>query len=267
VTTFAGATAVARISADEWAADLHPAFAIGGTKPNGGYLVATLARAALAAAAEAGATQQHVVGAGVQYLASPDIGPARIRTQVLRVGRTASQVAAWVDDGDRPGVLARFTLGHLPEGGEPFWGAVTPVDLPPIDDCDATSALPERGITVAFDPATTFRSTADGIAMTGGGELRAWFRDDSAPQLDSVALLYAADVLPPATFAVVQTGWVPTLDLTVYVRALPVPGPIRLRFRAGMIQDGFADEVCEGWDSAGRLVLQSTQLAALRLPG
>jgi hypothetical protein len=36
--------------------------------------------------------------------------------------------------------------------------------------------------------------------------------------------------------------------------------------RAQLIQDGFADEVCEGWDSAGRLVLQSSQLAALRLP-
>ena len=61
-------------------------------------------------------------------------------------------------------------------------------------------------------------------------------------------------------------GWVPTLDLTVYVRALPAPGPLRLRLRAQLIQDGFADLVCEGWDSDDRLVLQSTQLAALRLP-
>jgi hypothetical protein len=59
---------------------------------------------------------------------------------------------------------------------------------------------------------------------------------------------------------------VPTLDLTVYIRALPAPGPLRLRMRAQLIQDGFADEVCEGWDARGRLVFQSTQLAALRLP-
>jgi hypothetical protein len=45
-----------------------------------------------------------------------------------------------------------------------------------------------------------------------------------------------------------------------------VEGPLRLRFRVQMIQDGFADEVCEGWDAAGRLVFQSTQLAALRHP-
>jgi hypothetical protein len=56
------------------------------------------------------------------------------------------------------------------------------------------------------------------------------------------------------------------LDLTVYVRARPAPGPLQLRMRTQLIQDGFADEVCAGWDSAGRLVLQSSQLAALRLP-
>ena len=41
--------------------------------------------------------------------------------------------------------------------------------------------------------------------------------------LDTVTLMFVADSLPPATFGIVTTGWVPTLDLTAYVRALPEP--------------------------------------------
>ncbi len=83
---------------------------------------------------------------------------------------------------------------------------------------------------------------------------------------DTVGLLYASDVMPPATFGVVQTGWVPTLAITVYNRAIPAPGPLRLRFRVQVIHDGYADEICEAWDSEDRLVMQSTQMTALRIP-
>jgi hypothetical protein len=33
-----------------------------------------------------------------------------------------------------------------------------------------------------------------------------------------------------------------------------------------VIHDGFADEICEAWDSEDRLVMQSTQLTAIRIP-
>ncbi|HTR93609.1 MAG TPA: hypothetical protein VMI73_17905 [Trebonia sp.] len=138
--------------------------------------------------------------------------------------------------------------------------------LPPIGECEPPRHGLLRGTTVCLDPATSFTITPDGPLVTGKGEFRAWFRDDDTDLVDTVGLLYAADALPPATAGITLTGWVPTLDLTVYIRALPAPGPLRLRMRAQMIQDGFADEVCEGWDSRGRLVMQATQLAALRHP-
>lgn len=264
--TFEEATRVVPAGTGAFDVELRPEYAIGANKPNGGYMLACLGRAALAAAQQEGATHEHVIAAGAQYLASPDIGPARIETTVLRIGKTASQVRTRISNGDNAGVEARFTLANLPDGGEPFWGGLPAVSLPAWENCDARPVLAERGISVAFDPATTFRPGAEGAVVTGGGEFRAWLRNDSTGRLDTVGLLYACDSLPPATFGVVSTGWVPTLDLTVYIRAVPAPGPLRLRFRAQMIQDGFADEVCEGWDSAGRLVFQSTQLAALRHP-
>jgi len=270
--TFAKATAVSPCGDGSYLAELRPEYSIGRRKPNGGYLLACLGRAALAAAAEAGSGHQHVIAAGVQYYAALDVGPAVIETQVLRTGRTASQVTAAISApgesgaAGRLGAQARFTLATLPDGGEPYWGGAEPPALPPVAECQPPRRRHRGGTTVSLDPATSFTITPDGPLVTGKGEFRAWFRDDDTDLVDTVGLLYAADSLPPATAGIVLSGWVPTLDLTVYIRALPAPGPLRLRMRAQLIQDGFADEVCEGWDSRGRLVFQSTQLAALRHP-
>ena len=61
-------------------------------------------------------------------------------------------------------------------------------------------------------------------------------------------------------------GWVPTLELTTYLRALPVPGPWRIRQRAHLVRHGLVDETCHVWDTDGHLVGQATQLAAVRFP-
>jgi hypothetical protein len=53
--------------------------------------------------------------------------------------------------------------------------------------------------------------------------------------------------------------------LTVYVRALPVPGPVRVLQRAQLIAGQRVDEACFIWDGTGRLVAQGTQLAGIRL--
>jgi acyl-coenzyme A thioesterase PaaI-like protein len=266
------ATALTPLGDGRYAVDLRQEFAIGGNKPNGGYMLACLGRAAVTAASAAGATQPHPVSTGVSYLQSPDLGPAEIETEVGRVGRTASQVTARLLQDGRPLVVARFLLGTLTPGTTPFWGQVPPPDLTPYDEClpfgggSGSGRLP-NGTDMRFDPTHALTFGSDGPSGDGSGELRAWFRFDDDRPVDPVSLLYVCDAMPPATFTVVQTGWVPTLDLTAYVRAVPAPGPLRIRFRAQVIQDGFADEVCEVWDSADRLVAQSTQICALRLPG
>ncbi|MEN3272108.1 MAG: hypothetical protein V7636_869 [Actinomycetota bacterium] len=263
------ATALTPIGDGRFEVDLAGEFAIGGDRPNGGYLLACLGRAAVAAATVAGASHPHPIATGVQYVRSPSLGRAVIETEVTRVGRSASQVSARLVQDGVAGVAARFTLAALHEGAAPYWGAIPPVELPPIDECIALTwpdPRPDNGTRIVFDPSAALSVGAEGFGGNGGGELRAWFRFADDRAVDPVDLLYVVDSMPPATFTVLSTGWVPTLDLTVYVRAVPVPGPLRLRFRAQVISDGFADEVFDVWDSADRLVAQSTQLTALRLP-
>ena len=73
------------------------------------------------------------------------------------------------------------------------------------------------------------------------------------------------DAFPPATFDIEFSGWVPTLELTVYIRALPAPGPVRVLQRAELIDALRVDESCYLWDRSGRLVAQGRQLAGVRL--
>src|SRR5271167_2057140 len=71
-------------------ADINPLWAVG-DKPNGGYLLSLLGRAARSVAAGPQSSWE-VVSASITYLRPPSFGPTRIRTEVLRAGRTAAQV-------------------------------------------------------------------------------------------------------------------------------------------------------------------------------
>jgi acyl-coenzyme A thioesterase PaaI-like protein len=252
---------------------LDGAWTIGPDKPNGGYLLAILGRAAVAGVRAAGGTQPYVVACNVQYVSSPSVGPVQVEVDVLRTGRTASQARARMLQDGRACVEAMFTLGRLEEGSDPWWGGVEPPELASEEECarpfsrppDPAAAGPSirERVTIRFDPSSTGFTTG---TPSGRGEFKGWLRFADGREPDPLSLLFFVDAFPPATFDVVFTGWVPTINLTAYVRAVPAPGPLRMRFRAGVIHDGFADEVCEIWDSADRLVAQSTQLTALRIP-
>ena len=101
---------------------------------------------------------------------------------------------------------------------------------------------------------------------SGRAELRGWVRFEDGSAADPFGLLFLLDVLPPATFEIGSTGWVPTLQLTAYVRSRPAPGFLRVRQRALLVEDGVVDEDCRLWDERGRLVGQAMQLARVRFP-
>ena len=80
-------------------------------------------------------------------------------------------------------------------------------------------------------------------------------------------MLFAGDALPPATLPLGSSGWVPTVQLTSYVRRVPKSEWLRGRRLAVVIADGLVDERCELFDETGQMVASSSQLAMVRLPG
>ena len=83
-----------------------------GLKPNGGYLLAAIARAVGDALGVAESPHCDPLAATAHFLWAPDPGPATVMVEVLRVGRGASQARASLLQGDR--VVRRGGLHHGP---------------------------------------------------------------------------------------------------------------------------------------------------------
>ncbi len=267
-TPFSVATALVATSPGCFDAVVDPEWTIGG-KPNGGYLLGLLARAAAVVG-----PHEHVIAASAHYLRSPEPGPVAVEASVLRSGRSASQVRARMSQGEQVCVEALLTVSVLSRDGLPYWdgGLPTPGTVD-FDDCIRLPPLGPMGGPVAIMGQVDLRIEPGSLGFASGqpsgrGELRGWLGLPDGEPFDPASLLYAVDAFPPATFDIEPSGWVPTLELTGYVRALPAPGPVRVLHRAQLIDGQRVDEVCYVWDGTGRLVAQGTQLAGIRLgPG
>ncbi|MFL6128359.1 MAG: thioesterase family protein [Mycobacteriales bacterium] len=249
-----------------YTAELDPHWSVG-SKLNGGYLLAVLANAAVDVA---GAGHPHPVAVAAQFVAAPGPGPAEIAVRLRRRGRTAAQLHAELRSGGTSCVEALLTCGRLPPAGPPYWSRVEPPELPPEEDCRPVPALDPRlpvplfeAVSVLMDPVTAGFATG---RPSGRGVMTAWLRIPP-DRPDPAAVLVALDTLPPATFDLgLLAPWVPTLELTCHLHALPAAGPLRVRQRARLVAADRVDEESDVWDSTGALVGSASQLAAVRLP-
>jgi hypothetical protein len=176
-----------------------------------------------------------------------------------------------MSQGGRACVEGLVTTSQLNEDTAPYWDDGSPevskvayedcAPLPPLAPGGMRAAILEQ-VEVRLEPGTSSFTTGQ---PSGRGELRGWLALPDGESFDPASLLYAVDAFPPATLDIELAGWVPTLELTAYVRALPAPGPVRVLQRAQLIDAQRVDETCFIWDHTGRLVAQGTQLAGIRL--
>ncbi|MGW7266410.1 thioesterase family protein [Streptomyces sp. NPDC054842] len=238
---------------------------------NGGYLLAVLGRALGDALPH---SDPFTISA--HYLTASQPGPAVVRTDVVRTGRTLSTGQASLFQYDEEGreverirVLASYgDLGALPDDVRT---TARPPAIPPMEQCfgpqdgpapvPGSSAITDR-LMLKLDPATLGWALG---SPSGKGEMRSWFGLADGRDHDPLSLLLAVDALPPTAFELGLSGWVPTVELTVHVRSRPAPGPLRVSITTRNLAGGFLEEDAEVWDSADRLVAQSRQLARVRL--
>ncbi|MFS8201898.1 thioesterase family protein [Streptomyces sp. CWNU-52B] len=265
-------TAVTRREPGVYDTDLSAGWTILGAV-NGGYLLAVLGRALGDALPH---SDPFTISA--HYLTASRPGPAVVRTGVVRDGRSLSTGQAslfqYDDEGrevERIRVLASY--GDLDALPDDVRTTATPPAIPSIDQCfgpedsptpspiPGGSAIAER-LLLKLDPDTLGWALG---APSGRGEMRSWFGLADGRDADPLSLLLAVDALPPTAFELGLSGWVPTVELTVHVRARPAPGLLRVAITTRNLAGGFLEEDAEVWDSADRLVAQSRQLARARL--
>jgi acyl-CoA thioesterase len=264
---FSDAISVSEAETGLWKANIAPGWDIMGNT-NGGYVLALIANAMR------NATQRSdplsVTG---HFLAPAKSGPITVRTGIHKQGRTAATVSATAFSGERPIVSSIGSFGEVVSGGETLVSRGVPPSLPAVEDCFSLSRLPELPDSEPWPP--PFMGKVDiwlhpddaGFATgipAGEPRMRAWFELPGEEFVDSLALILAADALPPTTFnSGLPLAWTPTLELTVHVRAVPTPGWLRIDSQTYFITDGRLEVDTLIWDSEDHLVAQSRQLQLL----
>ena len=254
-------TAVTKLDESLWRGEIREGWRIGAV-PNGGYVLSIGARALSEAL-----PQPDPMTITAYYMAPTVLGPIDCRVEELGGGRSTSfgQVRLEQDGQLKALITGAFTNLNALTGED--WQAVKRPEYPPLDDCEL---LPKGPL--------EFRQNLDqflchgGQVFTGGepdgsGEFRGWLRHADGTATDLISLLLFADCFPPPAFNVFGVaGWVPTVELTVQLRAHPAPGPVQARLYSHFMTGGVVEEDGEYWDSEGKLVAVSRQTAKFRRP-
>jgi acyl-CoA thioesterase len=261
-------TAVRGVGDGAYEADLSDRWSVGG-RPNGGYLLAVLARALGASLG-----QPDPLTMTAHFLRAPAPGPARIDIEVVREGRTLSTAEARLRQGDTEYVRVLGAFGDLDAAKGPRHVELEPPALPAPERCVGVpedGRMPD-GLHISLMERFDLRLTPESVGWLAGrpsgrGEHAGWlrFRDGREPDLLSLALV--VDAFAPAVLSTGHLGSVPTIELTAHFRAHPAPGWLRMVTRTRALLDGYLEEDAEVWDSEGTLVAMSRQFARLSGPG
>ncbi|MGA9278625.1 thioesterase family protein [Ilumatobacter sp.] len=260
---FADATAVRSIGDGRYAGVVHEGWDIGGNA-NGGYLLAIAARAM------ADAVGRPPLTVTAHYLRPAPAADCEIDVAMVRSGRRLATATASLSIGGKSTLQVLGSFGEQTPGG-PSRQMEEQVGLPAYTDC-VTAPPPNEGPNPALMEKIDVRMLPEDGGFRSGepsgrAEISGWFALADEEPVDAIGLMLVADAFPPPVFnSGLPVAWVPTVELTVHVRGVPAPGPLRCSFRSRFIHDGLLDEEGEVWDSTGTLVCQSRQLALMPRP-
>jgi acyl-CoA thioesterase len=233
--------------------------------PNGGFLLALVARGL----ARAVPFPDPVTLTG-HFLRPARHTPVEIAVESIRAGAShATAMGRLLQDGTEV-LRSLATFADLDKSSGPTHSGSHPPALPPPEECVPIEELqPRQWDDLPGRLPVLYRSIEIRVGHPERREneiarIEGWMRFTDGRDADVAALPLLADAFPPAVFDVSDASWVPTVELTVHVRGRPAPGWIAASFRTKFLCDGYFEEDGELWDSTGRLVALSRQLAVTR---
>lgn len=255
-------TRLERVAAGRYRGDANARWSVGPAL-NGGYALVLGLRAI---AAEVGHPDPLSVTG--HFLAALEPGPVDIDVEVVKDGRHTATATAALRQGERERVRVLALCGRLPAEARPLVREAEPPALPPLEECVEPSAEGTPGSDLAIAERIRYRHDPQRPGQlagqpTGRPRLATWARFADDRPNDLLGLVCLVDALPPVIGEAGIAGWVPTLELTVHLRAHPAPGWLRCALAAQAAQAGLVDETCEVWDADGQLVATARQLARL----
>ena len=247
---FSDDTAVVQVEDKLWRGELCRGWRIGEV-PNGGYVLAVAGRVLSQAL-----PHRDPLAVNAFYLAPTGLGPIDCRVELLRHGRNTSHAQLRMYQQGELKVLVTAAYTELAALKGESWSAKSRPDYPGWQDCtpsgqDRVEFFRERVEVRLVSGAEVFTRKEP----NGSGEFRGWIAHRDGAEPDTLSLLMFADAFAPPVFTIFgPLQWVPTVELTVQVRARPSPGPLQARFYSRHLTRGVIEEDGEFWDSAGQLV-------------
>ncbi|MEU5842471.1 thioesterase family protein [Rhodococcus sp. NPDC047139] len=276
---FRDLTSVTRVPSDApegtalWHAHIAPEWSIG-PKVHGGCMLAVCASAARRSVLDAGVdpiTQPLAVSAS--FVAAPEPGDVDLTTVLRKQGKQVGVVDVELSQAGRVAVRATITLGtpdsEKPVHSVPHRASVMPAD-PPAESVLITPDHP-MGRIVKFASASRLRIDASTARFLDGEEgepvVSMWTQplpgDEADVDTSVLFALMCGDVSAPVTMNLGRFGWVPTVQLTAYLRQVPAPGWLRVTAESSVLGNTWFEEDHTVVDSTGAVVVQSRQLAMM----
>jgi len=211
-----------------------------------------------------------LVTANAIFIAPVAPGPITIDVDVLRSGRSASQVAAdlRVPGADSPALRVHGVFGVAHDTDLAFQELRFP-EVPPPDAVAPPPDRPNPFGTINFHQQTDWRPVSS-FDDYGKGHFLCWVRlREGEPDL--LSLTVHGDVLGPAVGRALgpleARGMFMSLSLEIGIRFVraPVTAWVLQEIEAWHVGDGYATGPARLWDESGRLCAIATQTAHLRL--
>ena len=229
--------------------------------PDGGYLMALLARAALSSS-----EKEAIVILTANFIARCESGEAELSVEHMGATRRFDrwQVSLIQDGEDKVRAMATLMDRKAEQAGKRYENAMPA--LAPVEECIKFGQMP--GYTL-FDNMDVLLDPDCSGWITGvpadRSELKGWIKFKDDRPFDQPALMLIADSFPPPIFVSQgMVAWVPTLEMSVNIRNLPETRWLKCVFRSRFLNGGMVEEDGEIWDETGELVAISRQVAQFR---
>lgn len=241
-----------------FAGDLNEHWTIG-PKIHGGVMVALCAKAACQGYADESG-RGDPVAVSVNFLSAPDPGAVRLFTVVRKRGRRIGLVDVELVQGQRTCVHAVVTIGEAEHRAAPLlsdspitsgMSVEPPADVPVLAEGHPGAEINHLVRGCEIHPVLDSDTTPI---------FKFWVRPKAGPT-DELFALMCGDISLPVTYAVGRRGWAPTVQLTAYLRGLPIDGWLRVACTTTQIGEDWFDSDHVVVDAAGRVIVQTRQLA------